>query len=211
MVYIYAIKLEQNKYYIGKTNNPGLRLNDHFNSSGSAWTKKYKPIKVLELIPNCDSFDEDKYTKIYMSNYGINNVRGGSYCELKLSKYQLDSLSKELCTISDKCYNCGEKDHFIKECPLDFYIISENDFTKEIIPPVMCYVMCYRCGRNGHTVDTCFAKSHLKGKSLHGCYHCGREGHWKINCDYITDIYGRDITRSLGSKLYNFFSNLFNK
>ena len=52
MVFIYALKLENNKYYIGKTNNPSFRIESHFNTEGSFWTKKYKPIQVLELIPN---------------------------------------------------------------------------------------------------------------------------------------------------------------
>ena len=48
MVFIYAIKLEKGKYYIGKTNNPHFRLNTHFNLNGSAWTQKYKPLKAIE-------------------------------------------------------------------------------------------------------------------------------------------------------------------
>ena len=71
MVYIYILYLEQNKYYIGKTTNPGFRLEDHFNSEGSVWTKKYKPVKVIELIENCDGFDEDKHTLKYMEKYGV--------------------------------------------------------------------------------------------------------------------------------------------
>ena len=45
MVFIYILQLQLNKYYVGKTNNPKIRLNNHFKSCGSAWTKKYKPIK----------------------------------------------------------------------------------------------------------------------------------------------------------------------
>ena len=54
-------KTEGYKYYIGKTNNPTFRLEQHFNSAGSAWTKIYPPTKVIEIIPNCDDFDEDKF------------------------------------------------------------------------------------------------------------------------------------------------------
>ena len=39
MVYIYVLKLKYNKYYIGKTTNPNFRLNEHFDSEGSEWTK----------------------------------------------------------------------------------------------------------------------------------------------------------------------------
>ncbi len=83
MVLIYIIKLEKEKYYIGKTNNPQFRLKQHFNSVGSEWTKLYKPIKVIELKPNCEDYDEDKITLQYMDKYGINNVRGGSFVSVK--------------------------------------------------------------------------------------------------------------------------------
>ena len=47
MVFIYTLQLEKGKYYVGKTNNPQFRLESHFNSNGSEWTKLYKPLKVL--------------------------------------------------------------------------------------------------------------------------------------------------------------------
>ena len=74
MVYIYVLSLIKNKYYIGKTNNPSFRINDHLDSNGSSWTSKYTPVKLLELISNSDDYDEDKYTLKYMAKYGIDNV-----------------------------------------------------------------------------------------------------------------------------------------
>ena len=35
-VSIYVLKLEQNKYYIGKTQNPNFRLDQHFNGEGNS-------------------------------------------------------------------------------------------------------------------------------------------------------------------------------
>ena len=46
---IYILELENKKYYVGKTTNPDFRLEQHFNNSGSQWTKKYKPIKVRSV------------------------------------------------------------------------------------------------------------------------------------------------------------------
>ncbi len=117
MVYIYILKLEQNKYYIGKTNNPSFRLNEHFSSNASSWTKKYKPLEIVEIISDCDDYDEDKYTKIYMDKYGIDNVRGASYTSIYLDKNIKKLLLKSSYNTNNKCFNCGSKEHFYKECP----------------------------------------------------------------------------------------------
>lgn len=116
MVYIYVLALQQEKYYIGKTNNISFRLDNHFNSNGSEWTKLYKPISVLELIPDCDDYDEDKYVKIYMDKFGIDNVRGGSFSSVILNQETINLLIRMNRGTNDKCFNCGSADHFVKDC-----------------------------------------------------------------------------------------------
>ena len=137
MVFIYILLLELNKYYIGKTNNPDIRLDYHFNSNGSEWTKIYKPIKVYEIIPNCDSYDEDKYTLKYMEKEGIDNVRGGSFSQIKLSDEQIKLINQMIKGASDKCFNCGKSGHFIKDCiesKIQDYLkdINNENILKEI-------------------------------------------------------------------------------
>jgi len=114
---IYILKLESNKYYIGKSNNPNYRISNHFNSKGSYWTKKYKPLEVVQLFNNCDNFDEDKITLQYMNHFGIKNVRGGSFSQMNLSKSTIDYINKQLNTANDRCFECGGKDHYINSCP----------------------------------------------------------------------------------------------
>lgn len=116
MVFIYILKLENNKYYVGKTNNPHVRLHDHFNSKGSGWTKKYKPLEVIKVISDCDDYDEDKFTRQYMDKYGIDNVRGGSFVSIKLNKQQINVLTHMGNGTNNRCFNCGETGHFSKDC-----------------------------------------------------------------------------------------------
>lgn len=185
MCYIYILELENNKYYIGKTNNPQIRINDHFKLDGSLWTKKYKPIKIIDIISNCDEFDEDKYTIKYMKKYGIDNVRGGSFCQIELDNNNKNILNKMIYSATNKCFKCGKLGHFTNDC-------HYNDS-----------IICYRCGRKGHTVMDCYAKNHINiNRDLNGCYNCGRADHWKITCNYNKDIYNNTINKGLIAKLF---------
>jgi hypothetical protein len=178
MVFIYILELENKKYYIGKTKNPDFRLEQHFNSTGSQWTKKYKPKKVLQIIPDCDDYDEDKYTRIYMDKYGINNVRGGSYVQIKLDKVTIENLEKMNRGTTNKCFLCGVKGHFAKECNDNYEDVwiceyCDKEFTDENkcqLHENKCKLeqtnTCSRCGRNGHFSNECYAKTNINKKKI---------------------------------------------
>ena len=117
MLYIYVLQLQNDKYYVGKTMNPHYRFDNHFTHNGTEWTKLNRPLKILELIPNCDDYDEEKYTYKYMDKYGIDNVRGGSYSSVILDAETIKQLKKISNSINNRCYICGKADgHFAKEC-----------------------------------------------------------------------------------------------
>ena len=116
MDHIYILKLKENKYYIGKTKNIEKRWNDHIAGNGSGWTKKYKPISLIKTVLSTSYFDEDKYVKEYMSKYGIENVRGGTYSNIELDDNCISVLEKEIRHSKNLCTRCGRDTHFIKDC-----------------------------------------------------------------------------------------------
>ncbi len=187
------LQLEKGKYYIGKTNNPQFRLETHFNSNGSEWTKIYKPLKVLEIKPNCDDYDEDKYTRIYMDKYGINNVRGGSFVSVKLSKTQKDILHQMSNGTNDKCFICGKGGHFAKDCQENECWETDSDEEYEGV------WVCEYCEKEFIEARKCeyhekYCNSKNKKKFIYDnddendddnnncCFRCGREGHYASSC-----------------------------
>lgn len=112
MCSLYVLELKNHKYYIGKSINVNSRLDDHFSNHGSVWTMIHKPIRVVEVIHNISKYDEDKYTIMYMDMYGIDNVRGGSFCKIKLPYNEKQLIIKMIHGANDKCFTCGRA-HFI--------------------------------------------------------------------------------------------------
>ncbi len=163
-----------NKYYVGSSENVQQRIQQHFDGNGSSWTKKYKPVEIIDVVSNCDKFDEDKYTKQYMSKYGIDNVRGGTYCENNIDKYK-EFLEKELKHSNGKCFKCGSIYHYAKDCEESDkeiweceYCDEEFETEKEAEKHIECshtYV-CYRCGREGHYANSCYARRHINGNYI---------------------------------------------
>jgi predicted GIY-YIG superfamily endonuclease len=142
MLTIYALKLENEKYYIGKTHRQvgaDIRFQEHKSGIGSEWTRLYKPISILETYEHDSAFEEDVFTKKYMMKYGIEHVRGGSYTKIVLDEWQIKSLEHEFKTANDSCFKCGKKGHFADDCKknnINKYLSSfetEEELDAEII------------------------------------------------------------------------------
>jgi hypothetical protein len=148
MTNIYILRLIQNNFYIGKSNNPLKRIEQHMTGKGSVWTKKYPPVSIEKIIPNVSVFDEDKFVKMYMAEHGIDKVRGGAYVRSYLDASEKAYILREIRKSIDVCVNCGCRDHFSSSCP--------KRKTSG----------CLRCGRPNHESLTCNAVYDVNGYEI---------------------------------------------
>ena len=82
---IYVLRCQGGKYYVGRTaRKMSFRYKEHQMGKGSEWTKMYPPIEIY------DEHTGDKWVELttfyrIMEKFGMDNVRGATYCMIKLS------------------------------------------------------------------------------------------------------------------------------
>lgn len=76
---VYVLRCEEGKYYVGTSANVKKRVRRHKKGKGAKWTKKYKPLELVEVLDG-DLETEELTTLVYMQKYGIENVRGSKWC-----------------------------------------------------------------------------------------------------------------------------------
>ena len=130
---IFVLLLANNKFYIGTTQNETTlsSINDivNFNASNVKWTNIHTPEKIIELFSSNGLFprQNDIITKKYMFDYGIENVRGGSYSNINLNKCQIEGLEREFISLN------GYKSKIIE--PIGDYLAkfyNKYDIKKEV-------------------------------------------------------------------------------
>lgn len=156
MPIVYALECQANKYYICKTNDLLCRIQDHIQDNGSEWTRLYPPINLVEVKEKADEFDEDKLTIQYMKKFGINHVRGGSFSSVDRSPSDITTLNKMIRSANNTCFNCGQADHFINDCPIKNQSTTRSRQTQK---QSTTKVVCYNCGKSGHYASSCYYSS----------------------------------------------------
>ena len=93
---LYVLRLHNDKWYVGRSSNLERRFTQHMSGTGAKWTVLHAPINIHESRPLVSDEDEDLVTLEYMKQYGIYNVRGGTYCAVELKPWTVKEIKKLL-------------------------------------------------------------------------------------------------------------------
>lgn len=137
MEYIYVLKLEDDRYYIGKTNDVGRRFIQHLNGEGSKWTQVYKPVSIVDTRESRHDLDEEMHTLEWMSKKGVDAVRGDCFTNIRLTEEERSFITKKLNSMKNQCYLCNQTGHFANSCPMttqkgnEIHPLTITDLKKE--------------------------------------------------------------------------------
>jgi len=125
--YIYVLKLENNKWWVGKSKNPSTRIAAHKDGMGSSWTHDNKVIAAEEII---EGGNLTEITLNYMKEYGWENVRGTCFNEMYekyIPKKIREFVSEEKKKLNEEQESIQIFDYDKEEKCLVYVLKLEND------------------------------------------------------------------------------------
>jgi len=162
MEYIYILKCQKEKYYIGKTYNVQIEYNEHLDGSFCNFTKEFKPCDIDGI------FEVDKNIanlELVIAKY-VNKYDKKS---ISFEETDVKLIKKILKTIHNKCI-CDSESHWLDSCKLnlkdEFWSKMFNKMLNNFTKNCRESNICCRCGRFGHFLDQCYAKKHNDGYDL---------------------------------------------
>ena len=142
---IVVINCENNKKFLYLSDDSIFNLESSYNDYSCEFISKNKAIFVEKIIKIEDIFDLDKYVKYYMYNYGIDNVRGGSYSDNNLSSELVEFIKREFIFIDKNKKN---------NCEVEEIVHINNNYPKNVykspvkIQGYVYFTGCCVCGKN---------------------------------------------------------------
>ena len=173
--YIYVLLLQNGKYYVGRTNDVSRRFREHRDGTGTAWTQLHPALKILRHRPCLSPHDEATTTLDVMREFGIDNVRGGIYCNLELSMADKRTITRSIHSAHNECYICGRPGHLASACnerthmdgsPLPAAVSPQRQISPPRAGAGGSPQRCFRCGQPGHYKSVCFASTRADGSRL---------------------------------------------
>jgi len=100
---LFVFKSIDGYYYLGFTTDVNRVFVELRAGFGPEWTRIHKPVAIVQIIRNAESYHETQVLYEYFKKYGIEHVRGGPYSDCVLSSVQIAQIKETLQThVSDE-------------------------------------------------------------------------------------------------------------
>jgi predicted GIY-YIG superfamily endonuclease len=186
---IYVLQLEYGKFYVGYTEREnGERFLEHFSNEGAEWTKKYKPIQLLEWREGTKD-DENAVTLELMLELGWFNVRGGKWCKVNMT-----SPPNELTTYVPPNVKSAIKSAMAKiQPPKDTKVLPNqiNKFKPAVAPKTQIQQQKIQIMPPKTKAQP--PKTKIQSQKSNACFRCGRAGHWASDCYAKTNVNNEEL------------------
>jgi predicted GIY-YIG superfamily endonuclease len=139
---VYVLRLRDDKYYVGQSDNKRRRIGEHreCRGEGTEFTKKHavveeiKPLtetmtdlnlwELKETLTRMKVQQEQHLKRKHELNslqehhqeHGIHSVRGSRWCQLVLQQNHIEDIKNYMETILNLCYRCLSDSHYANEC-----------------------------------------------------------------------------------------------
>ena len=94
-LYMYFVSLEEEKMFLHVDGKEEEKQIIEKVQKTYPFAQIYNPKKVVFILEIKDLYDVDKHVKMFMHMFGVNNTRGGSYCDVILSDDEINCIEKE--------------------------------------------------------------------------------------------------------------------
>ena len=119
---LFVFKLVKGKFFVGRTKKDvEHELSRHRAGDGHPWSAKFPPVRgddatyfSTEISHNAE---EDAMTERLMHEFGVENVRGGTYKQMTLPEHLEKTLNDKFRCWEDECFVCKKVGHFSRQCP----------------------------------------------------------------------------------------------
>ena len=123
--FLYVLRLVEDKYYVGRTEDVTARLERHRRGGATNWTTRFPPLPGHDALyfwkPLLSDEEEDAVVESLMferyKRHGFDVVRGGTFFHRILPEHRRRALVDKFRVRDERCFVCGDESHASKNCP----------------------------------------------------------------------------------------------
>ena len=190
---VYVLELQDGSLYVGRSDNVPRRVHQHASGQGALFTRERGMHRVLHVRHGVHPSEEQAVTCELMRQYGVGNVRGGSYSQRVLSEATEERLQRSVRRAERLCSRCGRDSHTASQCYARTTLAWEcvgcsQEFETERQLENHAQSFCPASRRRDRALQAYERGDSRDSEGGGACFRCGRTSHWAAQCYARTHV-----------------------